>query len=84
LTLRATARRAFALRFRLSKISRVGIVLKRGNRTLMATSAQFPYGVHSFSMPGLGRGTYTVHLSATDLAGNFSRVVGSLAVRRRR
>lgn len=83
LTLRATARRGFALRFRLSKVSRVGVVLIRGSQTLLATSAQFPHGTHAFSIGPLLRGIYTVHLSATDLAGNFSRAVGSLVVKPR-
>lgn len=84
LTVQATARKTFGLRFRLSKVSRVGIVLIRGKRTLLATSAQFPHGVHSFTVGSLARGRYTVRLSATDLAGNFSRVVGSLQVKARR
>jgi hypothetical protein len=83
-TARATARRGFGLGFRLSKASRVGVVLIRGTRTLLATSAQFPHGTHSFSVGPLRRGTYSVHLSATDLAGNFSREVGSLVVKPRR
>ncbi len=84
LTQRATARRPFGLRFRLSKISHVGIVIRHGNRTVLATSAEFPYRVHTFAIPALRRGTYTVRLAATDLAGNFHRSVGSLTVAARR
>lgn len=84
LTQRATARRAFALRFRLSKVSHVGVVLLRGSRTLLATSATFPHGVRRVSVAGLTRGTYAVHLAATDPAGNFQRTVGTLTVRPRR
>jgi hypothetical protein len=80
LTRRATARRRLTLRFRLSKVSHVGIVILRAGRTVLATSAQFPYGVHDFAVPPLRRGTYTVHLAATDLAGNFHRIVGALVV----
>jgi D-glucuronyl C5-epimerase-like protein len=73
--------RAFRLSFHLSKYSHVGIVLTLGSRTAFLTSAYFPYGVQSFRVPGLGRpGTYTVRLAATDLAGNFSRMVGALRV----
>ncbi|HET9719181.1 MAG TPA: D-glucuronyl C5-epimerase family protein [Solirubrobacteraceae bacterium] len=84
LTRRAIARRRLALRFRLSKISHVGIVILRGGATVIATSATFPYGVHDFAVPPLRRGTYAVHLAATDLAGNFHRSVGSLVVAPRR
>jgi hypothetical protein len=80
LTRRGTARRRLVLRFRLSKVSHVGIVILRGSHTMLSTSAQFPYGGHGFSVPALRRGTYTVHLAATDLAGNFHRVVGSLVL----
>jgi hypothetical protein len=62
----------------------VGIVILRGSQTMLATSAQFPHGVHGFSVPALRRGTYTVHLAATDLAGNFHRSVGSLVLAPRR
>jgi D-glucuronyl C5-epimerase C-terminus len=73
---------AGSVQFRLSKISRVGIVVTRGTRTVFLTSAQFPYGVHSFSLPALGKGAYAVRLSATDLPGNFSRITGTLTVSR--
>ena len=73
LTPTATPQKPFTLRFRLSKVSRVGIVVARGTRTVFATSASFPYGVDHFTVPKLGSGTYTVTLTATDLAGNFTR-----------
>jgi hypothetical protein len=69
------------IRFRLSKVSHVGIVLVRGSRTVLLTSAGFAYGVHSFSIPPLTqRGLYTVRLAATDLAGNFGRIIGTVRV----
>jgi len=73
---------ASAIWFRLSKISRVGIVvIGPGGNTLFATSATFGYGTRSFSIPALKhKGTYTIHLAATDLAGNFSRIVGTIQV----
>jgi hypothetical protein len=73
LTHRARARRPFALRFRLSKISKVGITIRRGPRVIEATSATFPYGVQSISVPRLPPGAYAVTLTATDLAGNYTR-----------
>lgn len=69
------------VRFRLSKVSHVGVVVLRGGQTVFATSAQFPYGVHAFSGPPL-RGRYTVRLAATDLAGNFGRIVRHVRVGR--
>jgi hypothetical protein len=58
-------------------------VVQSGQKTVLETSASFPYGVHSFSIPALRRkGAYTVHLDATDLAGNFSRIEGTLHVTR--
>jgi D-glucuronyl C5-epimerase-like protein len=70
LTARARANQPFSLRFGLSKMSRVGITIRRGARTIEATSATFPYGIHTFSVPRLSAGSYTVTLSAVDLAGN--------------
>jgi len=83
LTTKAFAGSPFVLRFRLSKISHVGIVVAGKTRTALATSSSFPYGVHAFRVPALKRGTYTVRLAATDLAGNFNRVVGTLTVKPR-
>ena len=75
-----SARRASSLQFRLSKVSQVGIVILSGNRIVFETSASFPYGVHSFSIPALARGSFTVRLAATDLASNFARIVTTLQV----
>ncbi len=80
LTPTVRADRPFALRFWLSKLSHVGIVVDRGSTQVFATSASFPYGVGSVSVPKLGRGGYTVTLTATDLAGNFTRTPGTLTV----
>jgi hypothetical protein len=56
-------------------------VLVLGTSTAFATSASFSRGVHTFTVPALKRrGTYTVRLAATDLAGNFGRTVGTLQV----
>jgi hypothetical protein len=73
LTSRTRARKPFALRFRLSKISKVGLTIRRGTTVVESTSATFPYGVHSFAVPKLSKGAYTVTLTASDLAGNYTR-----------
>jgi len=80
LTSSATAKRAFTVRFHLSKYSHVGIVIARGQSTVFLTSASFGYGVDSFAVPSLPAGNYTVRLAATDLAGNFNRITGALQV----
>jgi hypothetical protein len=57
----------------------VGIVITRGSKTMLSTSAGFPYGVDSLRVPALSRaGVYTVRLAATDLAGNFARIVDTV------
>jgi D-glucuronyl C5-epimerase C-terminus len=84
LTLKARNRGAFAMRFRLSKISRVGVtVTNDADRAVFATSASFGHGVRSVTIPRLKkRGTYGVVLTATDLAGNFARITGDLQITR--
>jgi hypothetical protein len=69
------------IRFHLSKESHVGIVEVAGATTIFGTSAEFGYGTGSFAIPTPRRaGSYTVRLAATDLAGNFNRIVGTLDV----
>jgi D-glucuronyl C5-epimerase C-terminus len=82
LTQRVRKGKASAISFQLSKISRVGIVvIGPGGNTLFATSATFGYGTRSFAIPALKhKGTYTIHMSATDLAGNFNRIEGTVQV----
>jgi hypothetical protein len=62
------------LKFRLSKISRVGVtVLDASGRTVFATSAVVGYGEKSFTWsnpPVKGGSGYTLRVSAVDLAGN--------------
>jgi hypothetical protein len=83
LTMRATTGHAFALRFRLSKASQVGIAVRQGSSTPLYTSASFGYGVHHFTVPALRTpGTYSVTLDATDLAGNYAQATGAVNVRR--
>ena len=71
-----------SISFQLSKYSHVGIVVVGpGGNTLFSTSASFGYGTRSFTVPPLKhKGTYTIHLSATDLAGNFNRIVDTIQV----
>jgi hypothetical protein len=81
LTQRIAVRKRSTIRFQLSKVSHVGIVLVRGTSTVFLTSAGFSYGVHSFAIPPLKQpGVYTVRLAATDLAGNFGRIIGTVQV----
>ncbi|MDQ6804437.1 MAG: D-glucuronyl C5-epimerase family protein [Actinomycetota bacterium] len=69
------------VRFWLSKESHVGIVEMLNGTAIFSTSATLGYGGNTFGIP-IPRhpGTYTVRLAATDLAGNFNRVVGTLDV----
>ena len=83
LTLSGRVHRKITLRFRLSKYSRVGIVITLGTTTKFLTSAGFPYGIDHFTIPALkSAGTYGVRLAATDLAGNFAAIAGTLRVSR--
>jgi hypothetical protein len=81
-TQRARRNKSFSLQFNLSKYSHVGIVVVGpGGHTLFSTSANFGYGTRSFAVPALKhRGTYTIRLAATDLAGNFAQFSGTLQV----
>jgi len=81
LTRRLRADRQATLRFHVSKISRVGVTLRRSGRTLLQTSANFTYGDHAFAVPVLTHaGRYTVTVDATDLAGNYSSITRPLRV----
>jgi hypothetical protein len=82
--LRTTALRARAsnqIRFRLSKKSRVGIVVKRGSRVLLSTSGTYAYGERSIGFRAPAAGRVTVTLTGTDLAGNRGRLVKTVTVR---
>jgi D-glucuronyl C5-epimerase C-terminus len=81
-TQHAAKNKPATIQFSLSKYSRVGIVVVGpGGHTLFSTSANFGYGTRSFTVPSLKHnGTYTIRLAATDLAGNFSRIVGTIQV----
>jgi hypothetical protein len=67
--------------FRLSKESHVGIVEVWNGATVFEASAELGYGANVLGIPTPRRpGAYTVRLSATDLAGNFSRTAGTIDV----
>ena len=80
LTVTARARRPFDLRFTLSKISHVGITVTRGLSTVLSTSAYFGHGTRLVALPKLATGTYDVTLTATDLAGNYTKTIGTITV----
>jgi hypothetical protein len=82
----ATAGRGVRFRFRLSKISRVGIVVKEAGsgKVYLSTSTYLPYGPHWFRWippKRSGEHTYTYTLYARDLAGNSSSATGDLRVK---
>jgi hypothetical protein len=81
LTDRAPAHQPISLRFELSKVSHVGVVITRGTTTVFQTSAQFPHGVGAFWIPAQARsGNEVVRLRATDLAGNAAAITATLQI----
>jgi hypothetical protein len=80
LTRRAKARHPTLLSFSLTKYSHVGVVLTRGASTIYSTSAYLPYGNDQIKLPAENVGSYGVRIAATDLAGNFARITGTLSV----
>ena len=80
LTHSGVAGRPLKVRFRLSKISYVKMVVRHGGRTVFRASAEFAYGTRGFALPASKAGSYTISLAATDLAGNFTRVTGTVTV----
>ncbi|MEA2292757.1 MAG: hypothetical protein QOE86_396 [Solirubrobacteraceae bacterium] len=69
------------LKFKLSKISRVTVRLRRGSTTVLYRSAVLGYGLKSelFQVPRRA-GAYSVSIAATDLAGNAASAVGTVRV----
>ncbi|MBV9606852.1 MAG: hypothetical protein JO027_17185 [Solirubrobacterales bacterium] len=80
LTSTAHAGSSASLSFTLSKISNVTVSVLKGSQTVYSSTEQLPYGTDAFNLPALGAGTYSVQLSATDLAGNVGTTAGSLTV----
>jgi hypothetical protein len=82
----AVAGKGVKFRYRLSKIGRVGIVVKDADsgRVYLSTSAFLPYGERWFRWIPPRRSaehTYTYTLSARDLAGNYATVEGDVRVK---
>ena len=71
-------------RFRLSKIGRVGVIVKADGRTYLSTSASFARGDRYIRWvpPRLrAERTYQYTLYARDLAGNSSSATGEVRVK---
>lgn len=85
LTTRVRARRTVLVRFDVSKVSRVGMTIRRDGATVLSTSASVSRGAHGYTwaVPA-APGTYDVTLSGTDLAGNFGRETATIEVLGRR
>ena len=87
LTRRLRARRYALVRFELSKVSRVGMTIRReqDGKVVLSTSASIARGGHAYgwTVPATP-GTYEVTLSGTDLAGNVGRTTGAIEVLGRR
>jgi D-glucuronyl C5-epimerase C-terminus len=83
LTRRLRARRQALVRFELSKVSRVGMTIRRerDGKVVLATSATVSRGAHAYgwTVPA-SPGTYEVTLTGTDLAGNAGRAEGTIEV----
>ena len=83
LTRRVRARRSVLVRFELSKVSRVGMTIRReqDGKVVLSTSASVARGAHAYgwTVPATP-GTYAVTLSGTDLAGNAGRATGTIEV----
>jgi D-glucuronyl C5-epimerase C-terminus len=84
LTLLSTRLRAGTqalVRFRLSKVSRVGMTIRLGQKVVLSTSASVSHGVHSYAWKVPARpGGYDVTLTGTDLAGNAGRTTATIQV----
>jgi hypothetical protein len=83
----ATAGRGVKFRFKLSKISTVGIVVRKpGGAPVFSTSATFPYGSRYFRWvppPAPRERLYEFRFSARDLAGNTGFAEGTVRVKGR-
>jgi plastocyanin len=66
------ARKAAKVRLRLSEPAKVTIRLTRG-KSVKRRTVELAKGVSTVKVSGLRAGTYTVRVSATDLAGNAAR-----------
>jgi D-glucuronyl C5-epimerase C-terminus len=79
-TTQAPASRRFPLSFQLSKPAYVGITLSQGAKNYIYTKSLFRAGTQSFKAPKLKAGEYNLAMSATDLAGHYTKITGALQV----
>jgi hypothetical protein len=70
------------LQFKVSKLARVGAVVSRNGRDYLSSKQLVHAGEHSFKTSKLPAGTYQVRIAATDMAGNYTAVTGSLQAQR--
>ena len=80
----AVAGRGVRFRFKLSKVGRVGIIVRYGGKTYLSTSASFAHGdryIRWVPPPVRDERTYTYTLYARDLAGNSSSAKGEVRVK---
>jgi hypothetical protein len=83
LTRRLRAGHTGTVRFRLSKISRVTVQLRRGGTLVYTYSATMAYGTRGITVkPPKKARRYDVRIVATDLAGNTGTYTDSVAIRR--
>ncbi len=81
LTRRLRGGRTGALRFGLSKISRVNVQMRRAGKLVLSYGAILGYGTRAITVkPPRGAGTYDVRISATDLAGNSTSLADTLQI----
>lgn len=80
-TTRVRAGSTALVRFEVSKISKVGMTIRRGGTTALSTSATVSRGPHGYSwrVPS-APGSYELTLTGTDLAGNTGRATATITV----
>jgi plastocyanin len=66
-------RKGARVRVRLSEAGKVAIKLTRGGKTAKTRAVEVRKGISSITVNGLRAGSYRVHVSATDLAGNAAK-----------
>ena len=79
----AVAGRGVRFRFKLSKVGRVGIVVRHGGKTYLSTSASFAHGeryIRWVPPRASDDRTYTYTLFAKDLVGNSASAEGEVRV----
>lgn len=80
----AVAGRGVKFRFKLSKVGRVGVIVRYGGKTYLSTSGSFGRGqryIRWVPPPVRDQRTYGYTLYARDLAGNRSSAAGEIRVK---